>query len=99
MPATPPAHLRPRTFVVLPPQSSRTRPYFVPASNSLATDELKAHTGMFSGSTNDGYYELGLDVAKIVREAVLSSGDTGREATAAPPKEKEEEGKSEDLLL
>ncbi|KAL4267875.1 putative lipase ROG1 family protein [Pleurotus pulmonarius] len=28
IPATPPTHLRPRTFVVLPPQSSRTRPYF-----------------------------------------------------------------------
>lgn len=54
---------------------------------------------MFSGSTNDGYYELGLDVAKIVREAVLSSGDTGRGATHAPPKEEREEGTSEDLLL
>jgi hypothetical protein len=37
----------------------------------LALDELQAHTGMFSGKTNDGYYELGLETARIIRESVM----------------------------
>ncbi|KAJ8523537.1 hypothetical protein ONZ45_g112 [Pleurotus djamor] len=72
LPSAPPRHLGTRTFILLPPQGSRERSHFIPASNSLALDEIKAHTGMFSGSTNDGYYELGLAVAKIIREAVVS---------------------------
>ncbi|KAJ7507990.1 hypothetical protein B0H11DRAFT_1705817, partial [Mycena galericulata] len=32
--------------------------------------ELEAHTGMFSGKTNDGYYDLGLQTAQFIREAV-----------------------------
>jgi hypothetical protein len=43
------------------------------ARNGLAPDELEAHTGMFSGKTNDGYYDLGLQTAKFIREAVMSS--------------------------
>lgn len=26
---------------------------------------------MFSGKTNDGYYELGLETAKLIRDAVM----------------------------
>lgn len=38
--------------------------------NGLAPDELQAHTGMFAAKTNDGYYGLGLETSKIIREAV-----------------------------
>ncbi|KAL0949364.1 hypothetical protein HGRIS_009433 [Hohenbuehelia grisea] len=70
LPPSPPAHFGHRTFIVLPAKSSRASPYFVPAKNTLAEDELRAHTGMFGGSTNDGYYELGLETARLIREAV-----------------------------
>lgn len=59
-----------RTFIILPPKTSKSISYFTPASNGLAPDELQAHTGMFSAKTNDGYYVLGLETSKIIREAV-----------------------------
>lgn len=34
--------------------------YFLAATNTIAPDEISAHTGMFDPKTNDGYYELGL---------------------------------------
>ena len=43
----------------------------MPAKNTVAPDELQAHTGMFSGKSNDGYYQLGLETVKLVREAVM----------------------------
>jgi hypothetical protein len=43
----------------------------VPARNTLATDEIQAHVGMFGAASNDGYYHLGLETAKYIREAVL----------------------------
>jgi hypothetical protein len=33
--------------------------------NPLATNEIWAHMGMFAATSNDGYHELELDVAKI----------------------------------
>jgi hypothetical protein len=42
---------------------------FVRAPNTLAESEVDAHTGMFAGRTNDGYYQLGLDTAAIVGAA------------------------------
>lgn len=56
--------------MVLPTKNSKAFSYFTPASNSLAPDELQAHTGMFTAKTNDGYYGLGLETSKIIREAV-----------------------------
>ncbi|CDO71370.1 hypothetical protein BN946_scf184908.g128 [Trametes cinnabarina] len=44
--------------------------HFVANRNTLASDEIQAHTGMFDSKTNDGYYELGLSTAQLVRVAV-----------------------------
>lgn len=69
IPASPPFS-ESRTFIVLPKRTSREHSYFLQARNGVAPDELQAHTGMFSGKTNDGYYDLGLVTAKIIREAL-----------------------------
>lgn len=71
LPPTPPVYLTPRTFVVLPNRSAPAFTRFLPATNGIAPDELQAHTGMFGGRTNDGYYELGLATAKLIREAIM----------------------------
>lgn len=65
-----------RTFIVIPKRTSRHFSRFLPAKNSVAPDELQAHTGMFGAKTNDGYYELGLATSKIIRESLgLARGD------------------------
>ncbi|TFL00526.1 hypothetical protein BDV98DRAFT_549784 [Pterulicium gracile] len=70
IPPTAPSFQPTRTFVVLPPKASAARKYFQPASNGLALEEIEAHTGMFSATTNDGFYEIGLDTAGYIREAL-----------------------------
>lgn len=70
LPPSPPNHLYPRTFIILPPDNSKSFSHFSPAANNVAPDELQAHTGIFSAKTNDGYYALGLETSKIIREAV-----------------------------
>lgn len=70
IPPSPLIHDSQRTFIILPPEDSKSTSHFSPASNSLAPDELQAHTGMFSAKTNDGYYALGLETSKLIREAV-----------------------------
>ena len=70
LPATPPTHSDPRTFVVLPPRSSPAFAYYVPAPNCVAVDEVQAHMGMFHAGNNDGYYRLGLAVAQVIRDAL-----------------------------
>ncbi|KAK0230978.1 hypothetical protein IW262DRAFT_1453901 [Armillaria fumosa] len=64
-------HPNARTFIVLPKKNARSAGNFLLANNGVAPDELQAHTGMFGAKTNDGYYELGLQTAKTVREAVM----------------------------
>ncbi|PPQ64618.1 hypothetical protein CVT24_008355 [Panaeolus cyanescens] len=81
LPPNPPDFLTSRTFVVLPKYSNKAKNNFLPANNSIAQNEIQAHTGMFSASTNDGYYQLGLTSAKLVREAILNS----RGVTKSPP--------------
>jgi hypothetical protein len=73
LPPNPPEFLTSRTFVVLPKYRSRAAPHFLQARNNIASDEIQGHTGMFAGTTNDGYYQLGLDTAGVIREAVMSS--------------------------
>ncbi|KAL1661091.1 hypothetical protein GGF50DRAFT_129763 [Schizophyllum commune] len=86
LPPSPPTYFSSRTFVVLPKRTSRAYSHFAPAKNELAADELEAHTGMFSGATNDGYYELGLETAKFIRQAVfLHRGVMVPGASAAAP--------------
>ncbi|KAK0206358.1 hypothetical protein DFS33DRAFT_583819 [Desarmillaria ectypa] len=67
----PQVHPNARTFIVLPKKNARFAANFLQANNGVAPDELQAHTGMFSAKTNDGYYGLGLETAKVVREAVM----------------------------
>ena len=71
LPANPPNFPRSRTFAVLPHPNTPLGTHFAPNHNSLAADEIQAHTGMFDSKTNDGYYELGLNSARLIREAVL----------------------------
>lgn len=67
---------RPRTFIILPYSKTDPAPYFVPAGNARATDEIKAHMGMFNPKTNDGYYDLGSKTAQFIREAIQSLMET-----------------------
>lgn len=73
LPPSPPEFSKSRTFVIVPPTSASVSRRFVPAHNARANDEIEAHTGMFAGATNDGYYALGLAAAKVVREAVMAA--------------------------
>ncbi|KAG6869330.1 hypothetical protein C0993_000083 [Termitomyces sp. T159_Od127] len=69
IPAAPPFSAT-RTFILLPKRASPQYAYFSPAKNTKALDEVQAHIGMFNAKTNDGYYELGLATAKIIRESL-----------------------------
>ncbi len=71
LPPSPPNFPSSRTFAVLPNRNSAIATHFAPNHNSIAADEIQAHTGMFDSKTNDGYYDLGLSSAKLIREAVL----------------------------
>ncbi|KAG6911246.1 hypothetical protein DXG01_003113 [Tephrocybe rancida] len=84
IPATPPFSAA-RMFVVLPKRASPQYAYFSPANNTKALDEIQAHTGMFGAKTNDGYYELGLATAKIIRDSL----QRGRTVSTTRPEEVE----------
>ena len=72
MPSKPPANLPPRTFCLLPEPSSDAIQHFVPAPNTLAENEVRAHVGMFQPAKNDGYYQLGLEAAAVIRQAIAN---------------------------
>lgn len=63
----------PSTFIVLPSTNSSLRSHFLFSQNNIAENEIEAHMGMFEASTNDSYYGLGLETAKIIREAISTS--------------------------
>lgn len=44
------------------------------ASNTIAKDEVSAHMGMFNAKTNDGFYELGLQVVRALAERIEREG-------------------------
>ena len=79
LPANPPSFMDHRTFIVLPkrkftfsvPNKGEVADHFLTAPNGLANDEIQAHTGMFEAKTNDGYYQLGLETSRVIREAVM----------------------------
>ncbi|KAF9782273.1 hypothetical protein BJ322DRAFT_1009506 [Thelephora terrestris] len=79
LPANPPSFMDHRTFIVLPkrkfsfstPNQGDVADHFLKAPNGLASDEIQAHTGMFEAKTNDGYYQLGLETSRVIREAVM----------------------------
>jgi hypothetical protein len=84
LPPKPPQYLTSRTFIVLPKYQSRAKNHFVPTHNAIANNEIEGHTGMFSASTNDGYYQLGLLSANLIRDAVMVS--RGPVQSASPVK-------------
>lgn len=76
LPANPPKFMDHRTFIILPkrklsPNEDDPADHFLKAPNGLASDEIQAHTGMFEAKTNDGYYQLGLETSRVIREALL----------------------------
>ena len=79
LPANPPSFTEHRTFIILPkrkffftvPNEGDVADHFLTAPNGLASDEIQAHTGMFEAKTNDGYYQLGLETSRVIREAVM----------------------------
>ena len=70
LPPSPPQYTSSRTFILLPKLYTAAAAHFSPANNGLAVDEVRGHTGMFAAGTNDGYYELGLDAARFIQEAM-----------------------------
>lgn len=62
-----------RHFILLPKANSPESRHFIPARNTLIANETQAHTSMFEPNTNDGYYQLGLAVSKIIQEAIGTS--------------------------
>jgi len=76
LPPSPPSYPSSRTFIVLPKSPSPLAEHFIQASNTLAFDEVQAHTGMFDIKTNDGYYELGLTTVQLIQDAVILSRKT-----------------------
>lgn len=71
--------------MILPSGPSEYISHFLQAPNTIASDEIEAHTGMFDGKTNDGYYELGLITAQLIRDVMVAhrggfgSGSAGGE--------------------
>ncbi|KAJ3477885.1 hypothetical protein NLI96_g10159 [Meripilus lineatus] len=88
LPPNLPAFPSSRTFIVLPrvvTTSSKFGSHFLQAPNGLASDEIQAHTGMFDGKTNDGYYELGLLTSQLIRDAIISIRTNASEDEAIIP--------------
>jgi len=100
LPPSPPSHVTPRTFVILPKAPSKYVSHFLQAPNTVAGDEIEAHTGMFDAKTNDGYYELGLIVAQLLRDVMFAqrsdSRDLTKEVAKHPPAEEHAVKLSED---
>jgi len=69
LPVSMPRFLTSRTFAVLPGYGSPAARRFVACNNAVAEDEIQAHTSMFDSALNDGYYELGLEVARNIEDA------------------------------
>ncbi|CAA7260048.1 unnamed protein product [Cyclocybe aegerita] len=101
-----PEFLTTRTFIVLPKYGSRAKDSFLPANNGIAANEIEGHTGMFSAATNDGYYQLGLTSAQIIRDAIQTSRGIVGPRPSSPIKKArrrtrspvEEKGESENLI-
>ncbi|CAK5280034.1 unnamed protein product [Mycena citricolor] len=77
LPPTPMLSTTERTFIVLPRKSAARSGFFILARNGLAADEIQAHTGMFSAQTNDGYYDLGLQTANLIKDALAKNTTPG----------------------
>jgi hypothetical protein len=89
LPGKPPSQPHPRTFIILPKPDTQLSSHFIPAHNSLALDEVSAHTAMFQGTSNDGYYDLGLQTAQAIRDAVITARGEMSDETSLSEKTKE----------
>ncbi|TIC03001.1 FAD dependent oxidoreductase [Wallemia mellicola] len=56
-------HLNDRTFCLIPSNNKM----FIKASNTLASDEVGAHIGMFNASSNSDYHELIKNLVQDIR--------------------------------
>ncbi|KAK4686754.1 hypothetical protein P7C73_g3373, partial [Tremellales sp. Uapishka_1] len=74
LPPSPPKNLVGRTFSLLPTTTHPLYPNFKSAPNTIATDEVSAHMGMFNPKTNDGFYDLGLEVVNGIGERIEEEG-------------------------
>ncbi|KAG7096776.1 hypothetical protein E1B28_004186 [Marasmius oreades] len=72
LPAVPLVHNLDRTFIIIPKGNPKIQSRFLRAENNTASDEIQAHTGMFAANTNDGYYKLGLETARLIQESIAS---------------------------
>jgi hypothetical protein len=72
LPPSPPSYPSRRTFCLLPESTEDSFQHFVPARNTLAENQVRAHVSMFEPERNDGYYQLGLEVAAVIRQALLA---------------------------
>ena len=77
--------------MILPNSSSPYVSHFLQAPNGIAGNEIEAHTGIFDAKTNDGYYELGLLAAQLIRDVMIASrsnaGNTAKEVAKNQPSE------------
>ncbi|KAI9466936.1 hypothetical protein BJY52DRAFT_1110271 [Lactarius psammicola] len=94
LPPNPPAHPQPRTFCTLPETSSSAFQHFFPAPNTLAEDEVRAHVGMFDPGKNDGYYQLGLEAAALIRRSIEDRGAVFQNTVVGSDTENPIEGSS-----
>ncbi|ESK94423.1 catalytic protein [Moniliophthora roreri MCA 2997] len=76
LPAVPLVHNLDRTFIIIPKGDPKIRFRFLRAENNTAPDEVQAHTGMFAANSNDGYYNLGLETARLIRDALIARRGT-----------------------
>jgi len=84
-PSTDPNAGGPRTFIVLPKETTVITDksteenaadfatHFLAAHNGKATDVIEAHKGMFQAATNDGYDQLESETSRMIEEAVMLS--------------------------
>jgi len=107
LPPTPPTHPQPRTFCTLPETSSSAFQHFVPALNTLAEDEVRAHVNMFDPGKNDGYYQLGLEAAAVIRRSIEDKGAVSQSTVdtentidgSSPQADMSKDDEARDLLL
>ncbi|KAI0307238.1 hypothetical protein B0F90DRAFT_1814020 [Multifurca ochricompacta] len=82
LPSSLPTHLSSRTFCILPEPSSDVIRHFVPARNTLAEDEVRAHISMFDPGKNDGYYQLGFEAVAVIRQAITGDRTAAHDSIA-----------------
>lgn len=63
-----------RTFAILPGPSEAILTHWRAAVNTVATDEITAHMGMFNPRSNDGFYDLGLATVRLIAARLEDDG-------------------------